>query len=256
MRSAFSWAAVALVLAVVALLAVPDVVTTLAHHAGHVGVYVVAMAPPLILPMDIRTAAYQVLQQKTKPVDVNLPEAIPDVLYDTQTYLAAGSGPLDYFVNINADKSLSNMEQGGTLPAPQYFDIWRIFVNFLAPPSATVADTQAGVANDVELILKSARARLTFKQKGKDIGPIPLTFFGTEGGLTAGFDTGRAAAAGAIIQQVGGIFNGGFPINGSVTLRSQSNFHVLMEFSAANVAISANMAIRVSLFGIRYREVG
>lgn len=254
MRTVLRVLLVALVVAVGVLSTFPELAHAVPHASAIVHGLVLA-APPLILPMDIRTLPYQQLQAKTRPVDPNLPEALPDVLYDTQTYLAAGSVHLDFFVATNADKSLSNMEQAGTLPAPQYFDVYRIFCDFLAAPSATVADTAAGVVNDVELVLKSARARLTYTSKNKTLGPIPLTFFGSSGLMRAGFDTGRAAAAGAVIQQVQGIDNGGFPVNGAITLRSQSTFAIGLDF-VAGVAISANLLIRVSMLGVRYREIG
>lgn len=209
----------------------------------------------LILPKDIRTAPLSALAAKSRPVDARLPEAMPYVLYDTQQYPAAGVAHLDFFANVNGDRTMSNLETPGSLPAPQFFDIHRIFLDFLAAPSATIADTAAGVGNDVELILKSARATWTLTTKSKPLGPIPATFLGRSGAANIAFGTGRAAPAGAVIQAVQGPDNGGFPVNGSITLSPSSRFVVGMDF-VAGIAISGNLNLRVSLMGILYRSVG
>lgn len=244
----------ALLVAVVAVATVPELQHVL--HLGaalHAGVALASV--PLVIPMDIRSQSYASLQAETKPVDTNLPEALPDVLYDTQQYPQAGTAQLQFFAAVNADKSLSNMEQAGTLPAPQFFKVFRIFVELLGAPTATIADTAAGVINDAEIIAKVARARLTYVSKNKSLGPIPITYFGTPGGNEGIIGSGRAGAAGAVVQALTGNLNGGFPVNGAITLRSQSSFSIVMDCVPAQ-AISVATQIRVSLLGIRFREVG
>lgn len=208
-----------------------------------------------MLPRDIRTLPVQLLAGKTRPADASLPEALPYVLYDTQTYPSAGIAHLDFFQAVQSDKTLSNIEQAGTLPAPQFFDIWSIKLDILSTPSATTADTAAGVGNDAELILKAARATFTLTIASKTLGPMPATYLGSSGLIRIGFDTGRAAAAGAIIQQVQGIDNGGFPIQGAITLPPTQRFAIGMDFVAAT-AVSTNTPLRVSLHGVLYRKVG
>lgn len=208
-----------------------------------------------MLPRDIRTKPIGVLASQTRPTDTRLPEAMPYVLYDTQTYPAAGIAHLDFFQAVQGDKTLGNIEVAGTLAAPQFFDIWSIKLDILSTPSATIADTAAGIVNDAELILKAARATWTITLASKTLGPIPATYLGASGIIRAGFDTGRAAAAGAIIQQLGGIDNGGFPINGAVTLPPAQRFGFGMDFVPAQ-AVSGNTLLRVSFHGILYRKVG
>ena len=208
-----------------------------------------------VLPRDIRTAPFGLLAGKTRPVDARLPEALPYVLYDTQTYPAAGIAQLDFFQVVNADKTLSNIEQGATLPAPQFFDIHRIFIDSLSPPTATTADTAVGIENDYEIIFRSGRATFTLTTASKTLGPMPGTYLGASGIFRTAFGSGRAAAAGAIIQQVGGIENGGFPVNGSITLPPTQSFKLSLNFVPA-IAIAANMLLRVSFLGILYRKVG
>lgn len=208
-----------------------------------------------MLPRDIRTKPVGVLAASTRPADARLPEAMPYVFFDTQTYPAAGIAHLDFFQAVQGDKTLGNVEVAGTLASPQFFDIWSVKLDFLSTPSATVADTAAGIVNDAELILKAARATWTLTLASKRLGPIPATFLGASGIIRAGFDTGRAAAAGAIIQQFGGIDNGGYPINGAITLPPAQNFGFGMDFVAGQ-AVSGNTLLRVSLHGVLYRKVG
>lgn len=208
-----------------------------------------------MLPRDIRTAPISVLAAKTRPADPNLPEAMPYVLFDTQTYPAAGIAHLDFFQAVQGDKTLGNIEVAGTLAAPQFFDIWSIKLDILSSPSATTADTAAGIVNDAELILKAARATFTIALASKRLGPIPATYLGASGLVRTAFASGRAGAAGAIVQQLQGVENGGFPVNGAITLPPAQNFSFGMDFVAGQ-AVSGNTLLRVSFHGILYRKVG
>jgi hypothetical protein len=201
----------------------------------------------------MRTAAYQTLSAKTKPADASLPEALPYVLYDTQTYPLAGQvADLQFFTTVNADKTLSNIETPNSLPAPQFFDIHRIFLDFLSAAPVSNAAAPAGVANDIELILKTARMTFTFTLASKVLGPIPATFLGYSGGASAQLGTTSAANT---AQQANGSDNGGFPVNGAITLPPTQTFRLTASFQSTLVPVSQNTLLRVSFLGVLYRKV-
>ena len=91
------------------------------------------------VPVQPRTLAQ--LQEITTPAPIaggNM-EVYRHVLYDTQTYPAAGVAQLTFFATTNPDASLNNLEVGGSLPDPDYAQLWygRI-VPILGQSSATV----------------------------------------------------------------------------------------------------------------------
>lgn len=189
-------------------------------------------------------------QQQSTPT-AQEPEVIPYVFYDTQAYPAAGlAGALNYFANVNADATLSNMQTAGSLPNPQWFKVYKVFVDILAIPTAAGAATAAGPINDIELITKSARATLTFSMANKTYGPWPLTFFGSSGGVQNAVIETLAAAA---IYSAGSLRdNGGFPVNGAVIIPPQVNFS--WQLNGVNtIAISAQTQIRISMLGLLAR---
>lgn len=246
----------------VALLAAVFVATGDASASQAVGVDLVGLAglalgQKLMMPQNIASYDFATLQDRARPGrgGANIAEANVDVLYDTQTALAAGVTQLNFFTNVNADQTLSNMELAGTLPADTFFDVWRIFVDANRVLTATVADTAAGVMNDIALLLHSARATLTFSMFNKPVGPVPLTFFGNSGRPEGYLGTGRAAAAGAVIQAGAMPDNGGWPANGTIRIPPQTKFGVQLNIaSGAAVTLSADTPLRVTLLGVKYRR--
>lgn len=225
--------------------------------AAGAGGFALAVGPALMLPYPISTQDYNQLASRAKPSDANLPEAVPWVLYDTQTYLAAGSSRLEFFRSVNADATLSNMELAGSLPGGVFFDVHRIFLRALRAASVTAVLTAAGAADDLARIINLARGTLTFTFRGKPWGPIPLAFFGAPGAIeatTAG-SSAPAAGAAAIVQMGQLAANGGFPMNGSAKLTPQEKFGVTIDFAAPVTAVSADTPLQVSLFGIMYRRL-
>ena len=59
------------------------------------------------------------------PESANQPEALPWYIYDTQVYVSGATVRLQFFQNVNVNKALSNVEGGGQLPDPQFFEIRR-----------------------------------------------------------------------------------------------------------------------------------
>jgi hypothetical protein len=141
------------------------------------------------------------------------------------------------------------------LPADVFFDVHRVFVDFLGLPTATVADTAAGALTDVATLLNTARGTFTFTSMQKPVGPIPLSFLGNSGAPEGLIGSGRAAAAGAVIQIARMPDNGGWPANGTIRLGPQTKFSCFLDF-VPGTAISAQTNIRISLLGVRYRRIG
>jgi hypothetical protein len=146
------------------------------------------------------------------------------------------------------------MDLAGTLAADNFFDVHRIFVDFLRAPTATVADTAAGLVTDIATLLNVARGTFTITQLAKPLGPIPLTLVGSSGGVgNAVIGSGRAAAAGAVIQYGTAPDNGGWPANASIKLGPSTKFGATLNF--VPTAISVDTPIRLTLLGIRYRRL-
>lgn len=231
------------------------------HDSGHSfklgveGIVGIGLGQKLMMPSPVATYPFPDLQRRVRPLDATLPEANIDVLYDTQTYVAAGSQQLNYFSNVNADQTLSNMELAGSLPADTYFDVHRIFIDFLRLPTATTANTAAGLINDIAILLNTARGTLTFTQLAKPLGPIPIRLIGASGGVgNTVMASGRADAAGAIVQYGTSPDNGGWPANASLKLGPSTKFGMQLNF-VNGVAISADTPIAITLLGIKYRRL-
>ena len=197
-----------------------------------------------MLPAKIVTQTYGFLDSRLRPQSLEAPEALPWVLYDTVTYPLAGTAHLDAFRNVNADPTLSNMEQAGSLAAGVYFDVHRIFVTPLTPGTSL-----ATTIDDVGKVYNDARATFTFLVNSKPVGPFPLRFAGD-----AGQPSQQGNTTVDVNNYVGGPQNGGFPINGAIKLGPTQKFGVSLDF--VSTAITSNLLIQVALLGILYRKIG
>jgi hypothetical protein len=197
-----------------------------------------------MLPSRIVSYTYDYLRSRVRPQSLDAPEALPYVLFDTVTYLAAGSAHLDAFKVVNADPTLSNMEVAGSLAEGTYFDVHRVFITPLTP-GVTLATT----LQDLGILYNVARATFTVIINAKPIGPIPLRFAG---------DGGQPTQQGTTVADVknfgGGPENGGFPFNGSVKIGPSQKFGVGLDFVAT--ATTAAIQLQVALLGILYRKIG
>jgi len=221
------------------------------------------------MPLKVETFSFADLVQRSKPGrgGADVAEANVDVLYDTQTALAAGLSTLRFFTAVNADQTLSNMELSGSLAADTFFDVYRIFIDANRLPTATniagvgagPTPTAAGVVNDLAAILHTGRGVATFRMFDKPVGPIPLTFFGSSGsveGQTALALSGAYTAATTQqvhIQTARMPDNGGWPVNGLVRIPPQTKFSLAIEF-ASGVTIGTDTPLRVTFLGVKYRR--
>lgn len=188
------------------------------------------------------------------PQQTDQPEAIPYVLYDTLTYLAAGTtASLKFFQQNIGDPTITNV-QGGSLPQGQNFRIARMLCDIQAIPQAVAGHTAlaAGALNDVAKILKVARGIFNLHLSQKEYGPIPLSFAHASGGET-GFGWGTFTAEAGLSYANNGTFDGGFPTDNSLFIKTKVAFDVTLGFNPT--AISADTPIRFNLAGTLYRYV-
>lgn len=184
-------------------------------------------------------------------------EAIPAALYDTQSYAAAGATTLQFFLTQQNDQTLGNLQTAGILPQPQWFEIHGIFCDFLGVPviraAAAAATTNAGQLDDIELLLKTARAtwELTIAQKSYTVMPLTL-LHATGGGV--GFYAGAFTAATAVNQGNNGIQGQSWAPNGSIVIPPTQGFNITLRF-VAGVAISVATNIRITMVGVLHRAV-
>lgn len=186
-------------------------------------------------------------------------EAIPYVIYDTQQYPAAGSAAgLQFFLTQQADQTLGNLQTAGILPQPQWFEIHCVYCDFLGVPviraAGAAATTAAGQLDDIELVLKTARATWELNIAQKSYGVMPLTFLHASGGAV-GFYAGAFTATTQVNQGNNGIQGTGWAPNGSIVIPPTQGFNVTLRFQPTLVPISVATYIRISLVGVLHRAV-
>jgi len=238
------------------LLLVASLLVVLAWGAPDLLAHSPAVLPDLLtmamLPVMIRNQSDQELYRASNPGSQTGPEALPWCLYDTQTFPAAGIARLRFFNQTNADRTLTNMETGGQLSDPQFFEIWNLMMDFqLAGPTINAA--AAGQANDLDLLLKTQRATFTLNISNKNYGPFPATLLHATGG-GVGNVFGTTAAAGSIQYVNNGVQDGGWSWGGAVIIPPKVGWFIDLEFAGIQ-AISAETNIRIALNGVLHRRV-
>lgn len=194
------------------------------------------------------------IEAASTPPSGNAQEAIWHQAYDTQTFVSATTTRLVFFQAANADRTLSNMEQGGTLPRPQSLQIHNICADFL---SLTPVSTGAGIVGELDnlarLILGSAqRPMWTLTISQKSYGPYSMSLLhGTGGPL--GFISGTQAA-GTSLQFGKNDGSAGWNYFGRVIIPEQVSFSLEIAW-AATATLTGDTRIRVSLFGVLNRRV-
>lgn len=186
-------------------------------------------------------------------------EAIPYVIYDTQTYAAAGvAGQLQFFLTQQADQTLGNLQTAGILPQPQWFEVAGVYCDFLNVPllqtAGAAASAPAGQLNDIEIVLKTARATWELNIAQKSYGVMPLTFLHASGGAV-GFAAGAYAAATQVNFGNNGIQGTSWAPNESIVIPPTQGFNVTLRFQPTLAPISVATLIRISLVGVLHRAV-
>ena len=194
------------------------------------------------------------LRKITNPNDASQPESIPWVYYDTQTLATATTGPMSFFSNPNADRTLSNLEQGGTIPDPYYFEIEAWNLDFMAKPVANALNTAVGALDDLCEFLYTARATFVLIIAGKEYARIPCTFLHASGG-PQGIVTGTMTAPNLVSFALNGIVDGGFYVGKKVVLPPKQSFQTQIVLGAAPTFNVTPRQFRLSMAGVLHRRV-
>jgi len=203
------------------------------------------------VPVQARTL--KELQEITTPAPVgggNM-EVYRHVLYDTQTYVAAGSSRLTFFSNTNSDPSLCNLEVGGSLPDPDYAQLWygRI-VPVLANSNAAVPL----VVGDMIDLMLTGRPTVTVTIMSKPYGPEPGGLFHGGGIEPWGYSDGAGAGVVSHDWAKSGPNDGGFCFDGALWLLPKAAFRVTIAWGNPQ-AIAADTLIRFELDTCYYRAI-
>lgn len=181
------------------------------------------------------------------------PSASPGVLYDVQTWLAAGVPQgLQFFQDSGNQRWKSNIN-GGRLPKGFNFLIQAICLTPLAKPTFT-ANTQTGVIDDIEKFLKSNQTVAVYEKNQKPLFPIPTTFLHASGGAT-GFMAASYTAPQVMQYGNNGVFDGGFTTDGSLVILDQEPFNFTIYGIQPAVALTADLPLRVEFRGVWYMPV-
>lgn len=180
-------------------------------------------------------------------------ESIWHQLYDSQTFTSASSTKLVFYQTANSDKTLSNIDQGGTLPRFQTLQIHNICMDILSTIPVSTSATLTGVLNDLALLTigLAQRPTWTLTLSAKAYGPYSLTtLHGTGGPDGFGFSSDGAE----IIQYARMDNSPGWNYYGRVIIPEQVSFDMTVNY-AATATLTEDKLFRSSLFGVLTRRV-
>lgn len=194
---------------------------------------------------------YAQLQRRANAVAADQPEAIPYIIFDTQTYTDNSTTQLTFFQTVQTDKTLGNLDQAGTLPSPNFFEIEGIHLDFLNVNGAGA--TPVGPLNDILLLQNTGRGTLIFSISGKEYLRMPITAAHPLGGAV-GTIAGTTTANTMEQYALGGPVDGGFYVGKSLILQPSQSFSAQIQWAAAQ-NLTGNVSLRLSLSGVMHRRV-
>lgn len=212
--------------------------------------------------VPIQPEGQRTVAARSRAVSANVAEVVWWQYYDTQTYTSGTTVRQSFFSAPVNDPTLSNLPQGGQLPAPQQFQIYNVTLDVRSVLPVTLMTavgplTTAGVLADLALLISGSNERPTWmlKLSSKDYGPFTLMTLGGNGGGVSGFGYGSSIGTSSGSIQYARIDpNGGWNYWGNIIIGEQSNFSVVLEWAAA-ATMSADKRLVVSLHGILNRKV-
>ena len=207
------------------------------------------------LRYPVRARTWRELNDAAFPGQVNQPEVYAHHLYDTQTYLDNATTQLTFFAATQADRSLSNLQTGGQLEDPQFFDIWGISCSAWADAGyvTTAAGGVTGAIDDLGLLIVQGRPRLTLQISDKQYGPWKLESCHAMGG-PVGFGWGTFTAEESLQYSNNGPPDGGLWVGGSITIPPKVGWRMTVDWPAA-VNLTDDYRICIGLFGVLSRAV-
>ena len=194
------------------------------------------------------------LEAMAKPLDATGPEQFPHWLYDSQTFTFATDTKLTFFQNVNADKTLCNLQLAASLPQGEYF--WPQYATFDPLFNSEVgAATLAGMWDEINRFVHTSHPSWTFSIKSKSYGPWPLSLAHGSGGAVG---AGLAAIAGPLTYSQGnnGVQDGGQCINGIPIIPPNTAFIITVNWGALVTGnVAATVLCRFTLAGAYFRQV-
>ena len=181
-------------------------------------------------------------------------QAIPYVLFDTQTYVSGATIDLPFFQEVQADQTRSNLTSGAQLPIDEWLEIEWMFISPIVP--ATNTDAIGASWRIMDALMWTGRPTHTLTIQNKDYGILPASFFQSEGGIS-GYGYNQASVATTVLEYANwGPQGAGYWVGGQIVLPPQAGFNTRMRWNAP-VAIpgGGNIDIRVSYLGTLHRPI-
>lgn len=193
-------------------------------------------------------------------------EAVEWEYYDTQTITSGTTTVLNFFTQVQSDKTLGNLEQAGSIQAPNWYELYTIRCDFLRVPTLSTT-ANLGALDDLAEVLFAQRATAQLTVNSKSYGVKPLTSHHQTGGAV-GFTQGTPATAGMVSYANNsvaddGLWLGGWWLNprtnmeeecGSIVLAPSQSFQFAVSMAAAPT-LSAALNVRITFGGVLHRQV-
>lgn len=186
-------------------------------------------------------------------------EIIPDVLYDTQTFVSASTQQLVFFTTPqSAGRSdITNMESAGQLPSPQSFLIQSPQLFFKTTPQSDdsgAGDAAALVSTMTDIVNIIRKGVATLFINSKSYGPFPLWKWPVGSMVQGPFGTGSDLLA-DYGQNLGNFV---YPFDPMLCLLPMQPFKVVLQWPAGTITTSggASIDIQVLFDGQRARSIG
>lgn len=174
-------------------------------------------------------------------------------LFDTVAITTAVQAVPNLFVTVQADPTLGNIPSQGQLPDGWFFDVDRVFVDFLTIPALVVA-TVVGPATDLANIQDTCRATFEFKYNDKSYGVRTLRSLPPSGGVQA-FSSGTYVATNGREYAWTGPMGARAPYLNGLRIQPKTKFLGVVSLAVAPTLNQTPLNVCVSLMGRLYRKV-
>lgn len=208
-------------------------------------------------PIQVNALSAQQLAATSTPASGSDLEALPWAFHDTDSADFANAATnlnVGFFQVVKNDKTQGNIEQAGTLPSPNWFELYGFCCDILAVPSTAV--TVAGALSDIANILKTALAAFQFTLSNKNYGIFPLTLAHATGGET-GFLASAIATPGTVQYGNNNMPDGGWWYDAAIVIPTQQNFvmSILTKNGQALTLTQTPLPVRAVMWGVYHRRV-
>ena len=198
----------------------------------------------------ITPMTYDQLAMAASAPNSSTPETIPWAWYDSQD-LVTNFTTASFFSATSNDITISNIEQGNTFSAEQYFRLQAITLDFLMGASQN-NNAAAQQYDDARIIQDTARTIFVLTLGQKLYAQYPIHAIHASGGVQAIVQGGPAANA--LFNTVQNyLADGGYVVNGAILFPPKQTFSA--RFSAVAAALTATRKVRLTFHGELFRRV-